>query len=123
MLTNGSPSQFFPISRGLPWDGPISPLMFLLVNRSFHKDVGVDGNRHGISIGRLYATTSNVSHFFANDTIIFYDNVCELIVTFRGILMRFEPICSQRVNLSKSSILPVGQVDNIIACRYSRLLH
>ena len=66
------------------------------------------------SVGRLNESATDVSHLlFADDTIIFCDNDCEQIVNLCGILIWFEAVSGLRVNLPKSSILPVGQVDNI----------
>ena len=84
---------------------------------TFHKYV--EGCRYSkpyswFSVGRLNETTTNISHLlFADDTIIFCDDVCEQIVNLRGILVWFEAVSGLRVNLSKSFILPIGQVDNI----------
>ena len=55
-----------------------------------------------------------VSHlFFADDTIVFCDNDCEQMVNLRCLLIWFQAVSGLRINLSKSSILPVGQLDNI----------
>ena len=68
----------------------------------------------GFSVGRRNSTTINVSHLlFADDTIIFSDNDCKQIVNIRCILIRFEAVSGLRVKLTKSTILKVGQVDNI----------
>ena len=57
----------------------------------------------------MHATTTNVSHLlFVDDTIIFCDNVYEQIVNLRGILIWFEAVAGLRVNLSKSSFLPIA---------------
>jgi len=55
-----------------------------------------------------------VSHLlFADDTIVFCDNDCEQMVNLRCLLIWFQAVSGLRINLSKSSILPVGQLDNI----------
>jgi len=55
-----------------------------------------------------------ISHLlFADDTIVGCDNDCEQIVNLRYILIWFQVMSSLRINLAKSSILPVGSVDNI----------
>ena len=117
MLINGSPSQFFSASRGLRQGDPILPLLFLLVMEVFTRMLraaSTTGLMTGFSVGRLNDSSINISHLlFADDTIIFCDNVCEQIVNLRGILIWFKAVSSLRVNLSKSSILPVGQVDNL----------
>ena len=124
VLINGSPSQFFSASRGLRQGDPISPLLFLLVMEVFTRMLRAAssaGLLAGFSVGRLNDSSTKISHLlFADDTIIFCDNVCEQIVNLRGILIWFEAVSGLRVNLSglrvnlsKSSILLVGQVDNL----------
>ena len=69
----------------------------------------------GFSVDRRNLAIINVSHLLlVDDTIIFCDNDCEQMVNLRCILIWFEAVSGLRVdNLAKSSILPVGQVDNI----------
>ena len=50
---------------------------------------------------------------FADDTIVFCDDDCEQIVNLRYILIWFQVISGLRINLTKSSILPMGELDNI----------
>ena len=67
----------------------------------------------GFSVGRANAAMS-ISHLlFADDTIIFCDNDCEQMVNLRCVLPWFEAVSGLRVNLAKSSLLPVGELDNI----------
>ena len=96
MVINGSPSQFFSAFRGL-WHGDlISPLLFSLVMEVFTrmlKSAAMASLIAGFSIGRLNATTPNVFRLlFADDTIIFCDDVCEQIVNLHGILIWFETV-------------------------------
>ena len=59
-------------------------------------------------------SSTKVSHLlFADDTIVFCDNDSEQILNLRCILIWFQAVSGLRVNLAKSSILPVGQVNNI----------
>jgi len=117
VLINGSPSQFFSAFRGLRQGDPILPFLLLLVMEVFTRMLRAATTASLLarfSVGRLNETSINISHLlFADDTIIFYDNVCEQIVNLRGILIWFNVVSGLRVNLSKRSILPVGQVDNI----------
>ena len=117
MLVNGFPSQFFFASRGLRQGDPISPLLFLLVMEVFTRMVNSAATAaliYAFSVGPLNKSATDVSHLlFADDTIIFCDNNCKQIVNLGGVLISFEVVSELRVNLSKSSILPVGQVDNI----------
>ena len=87
------------------------PPLFLLVMACSRmvNSVAIVGLISGFSVGRLNESATDVFHLlFADDTIIFYDNDCEQIVNLRGILIWFEAVSGLRVNLSKSSILPVG---------------
>jgi len=55
-----------------------------------------------------------VSHLlFEDDTIVFCDNDCEKIVNLSCILIWFQAVSGLSVNLTKSSILPAGQLDNM----------
>ena len=57
---------------------------------------------------------TKVSHLLvADDMIVFCDNECEQIVNLRCILIWFQAVSGLRVNLTKSSILLVGQSDNL----------
>ena len=65
------------------------------------------------SVGRANAAIS-ISHLlFAYDTIIFCDSDCEEMANLCCVLTWFEAVYGLRVNLAKSSLLPVGEVDNI----------
>ena len=60
----------------------------------------------------------NASHLFTNDTGEFCDSDCEPVVDLHCVLCWFDMVSGLRFNLAKSSILSVGQVDNIpfLAC-------
>lgn len=116
VLVNGSPTNFFPASRGLRQGDPLSPLLFILVmevlSRMLAKATHA-GLISGFSVGRANSALLQVSYLlFADDTIIFCDNDCEQIINLRCILVWFEAVSGLRVNLYKTSILPIGEVDN-----------
>ena len=119
VLVNGSSTDFFSASRGLRQGDPLSPLLFLMVMEVLTRMIDAassDGLISGFSIRRLGSELGElkVSHLlFADDTIVFCDNDCEQIVNLRCILIWFQAVSGLRVNLSKSSILPVGHVDNV----------
>ena len=55
-----------------------------------------------------------VSHLlFVDDTIIFCDSCPEQLAYIRRVLTCFEAMTSLRVNMSKSEMVPIGDVDNI----------
>ena len=94
----------------------MSPLLFLLVMEVFTRMIEAASNARlifGFSVGSGNATLS-ISHLlFADDTIIFCDSDCDQMINLRCVLTWFEAVSGLRVNLAKSSLLPVGEVDNI----------
>ena len=56
----------------------------------------------------------SASHLlFVDDTIVFCENDCEQMVNLRCVLTWFQAVSGLRVNLAKSSILPIGHMDTI----------
>ena len=56
----------------------------------------------------------NVSHLlFADNTIVFCDNDCEHMVNIHCVLTWFQAVSGLRVYLAKSSIVPIGHLDNV----------
>lgn len=51
---------------------------------------------------------------FADKTIIFCDANTEQILYVRLLVISFEEVTSLKVNLSKSEMVPVGEVQNIL---------
>jgi hypothetical protein len=75
--------------------------------------------RHGslssFSVGSRPSKTINISHLlFADDTLVFcgenYDNICSL----RLLLICFEVVSGLKVNMAKSVLVPMGNVDNVV---------
>lgn len=63
--------------------------------------------------GRANVLAINASHLFRNDIVEFCDSDCEQMVDLHCVLCWFDMVSGLRFNLAKSSILSVGQVDNI----------
>ena len=68
----------------------------------------------GFHVGNSHSPGLLVSHLlFANDTLIFC-SPCESDLGYlRCILLLFEAMSRLKVNLSKSSLIPIGEVPNI----------
>ena len=69
-----------------------------------------------------------VSHLlFAEDTILFYDADVEQILHVRMLLLCFQAVTGLKVNVSKSELVPIGEVNNvhalaeILGCRIGSL--
>jgi hypothetical protein len=64
---------------------------------------------------------------FADDTLIFCKASCEHLHNLRCLLFCFEALSGLKINLSKSEIIPIGEVDDveslarIIGCRVALL--
>jgi endonuclease/exonuclease/phosphatase family metal-dependent hydrolase len=117
ILINGCPSGFFPSSRGLRQGDPLSPLLFVIVMEALSRllDRAVrEGLFLGFSVGTLAANSLMVSHLlFADDTLIFCGADSEQISNLRYVFTWFEAVSGLKINLSKSEIVPVGDVPHL----------
>jgi hypothetical protein len=114
VLVNGSPSGFFNSFRGLRQGDPLSPLLFVVVMEALSKmfSVTVDSGRlSGFSVGSRLPVV-NISHLlFADDTLVF----CEANPSYLCVLLLcFKAVSGLKVNLAKSLLVPVGNVDNAV---------
>jgi hypothetical protein len=127
VLVNGSPERFFSCSRGLRQGDPLSPLLFLLVmevlSRMLRK-VEVEGLIRGFRAGSNAADGLCISHLpYADDTILFCDADPDQLLYVRLVLTCFEAVTGLRVNMAKSEMVPVGEVQNISELAESLCCH
>jgi hypothetical protein len=112
VLVNGSPEGFFDSSRGLRQGDPLSPLLFVFVMEALSRmlSAGInDGLLEGFKVGNEF-----VSHLlFADDTLIFCNASPDQLAHLRGILLLFEAASGLKVNLAKSVMIPVGNVQQV----------
>jgi hypothetical protein len=117
ILINGTPEGFFHSSRGIRQGDPLSPLLFVLVMEALSRMVNAtieQGLLLGFSVGERVPSNLVVSHsLFADDTLIFCEAFLEQIKYVRLILLCFEAVSGLRVNLGKSELVAIGEVDNI----------
>jgi hypothetical protein len=117
ILINGSPKGFFGSTRGIRQGDPLSSLLFVLImealSRMMNKAVE-EGLLSSFHVGALGSDLLCISHLlFANDTLIFSDANRNHILYLRLLFSWFEAISGLKINLSKSEMVPVGQVPNI----------
>jgi hypothetical protein len=131
VLVNGSAHGFFSTSRGLRQGDPLSPMLFIIVmealSRMLERAV-TGGYISGFSVGNSTGVELSISHsLFADDTLIFCGADSEQAWYLRGVFIWFQAISGLKINLSKSELVPVGQVTNvpelagILGCRVASL--
>ncbi|XP_075645807.1 uncharacterized protein LOC142616966 [Castanea sativa] len=131
VLVNGSPEGFFGSSRGLRQGDPLSPLLFLLImevlSRLLQKTEECNLIR-GFQVGAVNSAGVSISHLlFADDTIIFCEASMEQLLSIRLVLSCFQAFTGLKVNVGKSEIVPVGEVNNldalanVLQCRVGKL--
>jgi len=74
------------------------------------------GRLSGFSVGSRLAVI-NISHLlFADDILVFSEANPNHLCYLRVLLVCFEAVFGLKVNLAKSLLVPIGNVDNV-ACR------
>ena len=117
VLVNGSLAGFFGSSRGLRQGDPLSLYLFVLgVDAlSLMIDKAAEG---GYISGYIFKERDNIvkqiTHLhLADDTLVFCKDAEEHMTYLCWILAWFEALLGLNINLEKSSLLPVGKVDDV----------
>jgi hypothetical protein len=113
ILINGSLVGFFNSSRGIRQGDHLSPLLFLLVMEvlsSMLRRTEEGGFISGFTLGN----NVKISHLlFADDSILFCDANPQHLIYICLVLTYFEAVTGLRVNMSKSELVPMGDVPNL----------
>ena len=126
VLVNGSLEGFFNCSRGLRQGDPLSPLLFLLVMEVLSRMLMKveEGLIRGFRAGSNAADGLCISRLlYADDTILFCDADPNQLIYVRMVLTCFEAITGLRVNMAKSEMVSVGEVQNIYELANSLCCH
>ncbi|CAJ2631793.1 unnamed protein product [Trifolium pratense] len=114
ILVNGSPTDEFPLERGLSQGDPLSPFLFLLAAEGLHvlMEAMVERNMFtGYSVGELAPVL--VSHLqFPDDTLLMGTKSWANVRALRAVLVLFESISGLRVNFHKSMLVGVNIPDS-----------
>uniref|UniRef100_A0A2N9GD56 Reverse transcriptase domain-containing protein n=1 Tax=Fagus sylvatica TaxID=28930 RepID=A0A2N9GD56_FAGSY len=117
IMVNGSPLGFFGSSRGLRQGDPLSPLLFLLIMEVLSqmlRRTEEEGLIRGFKAGKARGNGLSISHLlFANDTIVFCDAIPDQLLHLHMVLGCFETVTGLGVNMGKSELVPVGEVNNV----------
>ncbi|RVX01772.1 LINE-1 reverse transcriptase-like [Vitis vinifera] len=118
MLVNGVPAGFFSSSKGLRQGDPLSPYLFImgmevlsvLISRAVE-----GGFIYGCRIWKGRGQPVNITHLlFADDTIVFCEAKKESLLYLSWILLWFEAASGLKINLEKSMVIPVGEVEGAL---------
>ncbi|RVX13511.1 putative ribonuclease H protein [Vitis vinifera] len=118
VLVNGVPTGFFSNSKGLRQGDPLSPYLFVMgmeVLSALIRRAMEGGCISGCNIWWGSGSIANISHLlFVDDTIVFCEAKKEHLTYLSWILCWFEAASGLRINLAKSEIIPVGEVEEIV---------
>ncbi|RVW66266.1 LINE-1 retrotransposable element ORF2 protein [Vitis vinifera] len=108
---------FFSSSKGLRQGDPISPYLFILGMEVLSALIRRAVRGNFISSCRLRGRGDveiMVSHLlFADDTILFCEASKDQLTHLGWTLAWFEAASGLRINLAKSELIPIGEIDNI----------
>ena len=116
MLVNGSSIEFFNSTRSLRQGDPLSLYLFIISMDVFSilvDKAAFGGFLSGFKITDRFGEELQIIYLlFADDTLVFCHNSRDQLAYLNWILLWFEAIFGLKINLEKSLIMPVGNVEN-----------
>ena len=116
ILINGMPKGFFQSSKGLRQGDPLSLYLFVLGMDALSHLINKVVQRNflsGFKFGGRDEEELVLSHlFYVDDTLLFCKANSDQMAHLVWILMWFEALSGLRINLSKSEIFLVGEIEN-----------
>jgi hypothetical protein len=111
ILVNSSPTGFLGSSWGLRQGDPLSPLLFVIVIKARMLTVAMNrGLLSNFSVG----TRVDISHIlFADDSLLLCGADPNHLHNLRSLFLCFEAVSGLKINLAKSELVLVGNVDNV----------
>ncbi|GKU93946.1 hypothetical protein SLEP1_g7495 [Rubroshorea leprosula] len=113
ILINGSPTNQFPVNKGIRQGDSLSHFLFLIVAEGLNglMSSAVDKERYkGVGIGSGDAMVTHLQ--FADDTIFFGDATEDNIRVIKCIMRTFELASGLKINFKKSQLIGVGVDQN-----------
>ena len=117
VLINGSPTGFFPSSRDLRQEDPLSSYLFVIEMEALSCLINhtVEGNYlSGSRITNGRGDELVISHLlYADDMLLFCEADKDQIKFLSWTLTWFEAVLGLKIDLNKSEIIPIGPVTNM----------
>jgi hypothetical protein len=117
ILINGSLAGFFNSSRGVRQGDPLFLLLFVIVMEAFSRMIKASSDHSlfsGFAMGARGSEQVHILHLlFVDDTLVFYGASMDQVQAIGDLLVCFELVSSLKVNLAKSVVVPVGDVNNV----------
>ncbi|GKV50907.1 hypothetical protein SLEP1_g57586 [Rubroshorea leprosula] len=113
VLINGSPTNQFPVSKGIRQGDPLSPFLFLIVAEGLNGLVSSAVEKQlykGVVVGNEGVSVSHLQ--FADDTIFFGEASEDNIGVIKSIMRTFELVSGLKINFGKSQLMGIGVEDN-----------
>jgi hypothetical protein len=117
VLMNGSSYGLFNSSRGLRQKDPLYSLLFVIFIEALSKMITITVNMDflfGFSVGCRNGGGLNISQLlFADGTLMFYGASPNYLHLLHCLFLCFEAVSSLRINLAKSELVHVGNVNDV----------
>ena len=105
VLVNGTPSEFFSVSRGLRQGCPLSPLLFILIMEGLSRII-LDAQHLGKIMGFRYSPNLSITHlFFVDDVILIGAGTIDEWRAYKEALDLFCGVSGMVISPIKSSFL------------------
>ena len=105
VLVNGTPSDFFPATRGIRQGCPLSPLLFILIIESLSRII-LDAQQKGLIKGFQYSHDLYITHLlFVDDVLLFGIATVSEWKAYKDALYLFCSATDMAVSIEKSSFL------------------
>ena len=121
---------FFGSLKGLRQGDPLSPMLFLIMMEVFSRmlrRVEGAGLIRGFKVEGRRGGGECVTHLLFVNDILFCDTDVKQILHIRLLLLSFQAVTGLKVNVHKSEMVPIGEVDDmhalaeILGCRVGKL--
>ena len=117
VLVNDILTVFFSTFRGLRQEDLLSPYLFVLIMEAFSCLISIaeeKGFIRGFKVMGRREAGASVSHMlFANDTLLFCEDNRDQLVFWKWAVISFEVVSCLKINMQKSEIIPVGEVEDV----------